>query len=155
MGANNYRYFYLFLFWTTLVIIFFLSASWPAMKHAIDWMLMTQEDRKFESFDRSMMIMAFAVAAAVGIGVLAFLVFHTYLSFTNQTTMEWATSGGPKDEILRRSGKFRRNPYDIGKNGNWSQIFGFGIRDFRWMFCWITPVYAIHTNSSQELSHFE
>jgi hypothetical protein len=155
VGEGNYKYFYLFLFWTTLVDIFFLIVSWSAMQYSMRWPHINPEHRTITSSERAMVIFAFAVAAAVGIGLIAFLGFHTYLSLTNQTTMEWATRGGEKDEKLRRAGKFRRsNPYDLGRSRNWELIFGYNLRNPRWMFSWIVPS-GSSTGPDHELTHAE
>jgi len=125
------------------------------MNHAMDWIILGPEAQRFGSSDRMLVIMSFAVAGAVGIGLVAFLSFHTYLVLTNQTTMEWATRGGMKDEVLRRSGKFRRNAYDIGKDGNWHQVLGFRIKDLRWLFCWLTPSCPSRSHIGLELANVE
>jgi hypothetical protein len=106
------------------------------MAHALDWVRLKPEERLISETDRVLVVMSFAVALAVGVGLFAFLGFHVYLALTNQTTMEWATGGGPKDEELRRAGKFRRNPYDMGRQRNWEQLLGYRISNWRWIFSW-------------------
>lgn len=123
VGLRNVRFFYLFIFYAVLVVIFFISVSLPLFLEGIE--------RKGDLTEgRPSIVMSFVLAAAVGVALVAFLAFHTYLLLTNQTTMEWAT-GGVRDD-LRRSGKFRRNPYDLGRTRNWQQIFG--RHGWRWAF---------------------
>lgn len=116
--------------------IFYLAVTWRAMSHAIAWLELPLEMRLFTDNERIMVVMSFAVSSAVGVGLVAFLAFHTYLCLTNQTTMEWATGGGHKDEELRRAAKFRRNPYDVGRAKNWEQVFGYEPTNLRWMISW-------------------
>ena len=115
VGMRNYRFFYLFILYAVLVVAFYLSVALRSFLKAI-------EHNPVPTEGRAVIVMSFVLAAAVGVALVAFLAFHTYLLLTNQTTMEWAT-GGIRDD-LRRSGKFRRNPYDLGRSQNWKQIFG-------------------------------
>lgn len=135
VGEGNYRFFYLFLLWTALVDIFFILVAYSRFLVVLNASTGTSiEDSLISPRDRGMVIMAFVVAAAVALGLLAFLGFHTYLILTNQTTMEWATSGGENDEDLRKTGRFRRNPYDLGRRRNWKQILG---ESSFWYFSWL------------------
>ena len=93
---------------------------------------MLKQDDDLES--RSAVIMSFVLAAAIGVAVLGFLLFHTYLLLTNQTTIEFISS--QPTSALRESATFRKNPFDLGRRANWNQVFGEQGR-WRWAFSFI------------------
>jgi palmitoyltransferase len=131
---GNYRFFYLFLLWTATVDVFFIFISYPSFQYALDFPMIPEANRLIDRRERGMVIIGFALAVAVFVGLLAFLGFHTYLILTNQTTMEWATRDSRRYEALRRSATLRRNPYDMGRRLNWEQIFG---ESRLWIFSWL------------------
>lgn len=118
-----------------MVDVYFIIISYPSFNYALDFPMIPEANRIMERRERGMVIMGFALAVAVFVGLLAFLVFHTYLILTNQTTMEWATRDSQRDEALRRSATFQRNPYDMGRRLNWEHIFG---ESRLWVFSWLT-----------------
>lgn len=73
--------------------------------------------------ERTPIMFAFMLCLSIGIAVLLLSVFHAYLLFTSQTTIEfhgnWAN--------MRRAKKLKkkwRNPYDLGLVRNFQQVYG-------------------------------
>ena len=142
VGLRNYKFFYLFLLHTFLVDVFFVSLSLPVFRYSLTLPLIDPEHSLLPGAARPQVLMSFILASAVGIALILFLGFHTYLLLTNQTTMEWATSAS-RDEHLRERGRFRRNPYDLGRKRNWEQVFGHNSR-------WIWAFSFLHKDGEQD-----
>ena len=145
VGFGNYRFFYLFMLHLFLVDAFFLIVTLPVFRHALTLPLLGAGDSFIANDARSWVIMSFVLAAAVEIALLGFLSFHTYLLLTNQTTIEFV-SGGPRED-LRRLGKFRRNPFDVGRGQNWAQVFP-SSQEW-WTFAWTLSF--LHKAGEREL----
>lgn len=124
VGLNNYKYFYLFLLHVFLVDLFFLASAYPVFH------LSSSASVPFDL--RANVTMAFLLAFAIEIALLAFLSFHTYMILTNQTTMEWATGSRPTS----KKGK----PFDSRAQLNWSRVFG-ETGYWKWAFSFL------HTNT--------
>ncbi len=140
VGYGNYKYFYLFLFHLAVVDAFYVITAMEPLLYALQMnkrVISEDEDDLVMTFAaRSWVILTVALAAAMGIAVLAFLVFHTYLILNNQTTIEFLQSRGrAADHKLRTKGKFCRNKYDLGRARNWDEVFGYGNGSF-WSFRW-------------------
>ncbi|CAK84861.1 unnamed protein product (macronuclear) [Paramecium tetraurelia] len=78
IGQRNYRYFYLFLFFLTIMLTWFLTVQIQHLSHLNDYLLIE-----------------FIIYALKTFGFLVFsaylLVLHTYFIFANKTTYEYLT----------------------------------------------------------------
>jgi len=116
VGWRNYKFFLLFLFWTTVLCLFIVFSSIPI------WMDITFKN--LDTIDLQRVIIGF-IAIAFGLGLLCFCYSHIHLTLGNMTTIEYY-------EKARMPGW--RNTYDVGQQRNFQQVFGYN----PWM--WLMPV---------------
>jgi palmitoyltransferase len=104
VGWRNYKFFVLFLFYTTLLSLFYAVCTAPFM-FSIDFQKLQGEQLQ--------VVIVMLVSLAFGLGLLCFTGQHVSLAMSNKTTLE---------SFDRNMNNY--NPYDIGKMKNWSQVFG-------------------------------
>jgi palmitoyltransferase len=135
VGDGNYKFFYLFLLHLTLVDVFYVASAASPAKYALG-----EAEEVLPMAGKSWVILTVTLAVTMGVAVLGFLVFHTYLILTNSTTIEFLQSRGGGGQKHRSRGRFRRNPYDLGRSRNWQAVFG--ENSSFWTFKWaISPLH--------------
>jgi palmitoyltransferase len=142
IGLLNYRHFYLFMLYCTLVCSYVAVLglwfhpvlaelglhSWvlPAARAAAQQAAI-ERGRLSRAIMFSLMTCA-GIACAVG-GLLA---FHTYLVLTGQTTIEYQSNRGLA-QSGRLEGRVYTNPFDLGPTRNWELVFGKSTFPLAWM----------------------
>ncbi|ONK72050.1 uncharacterized protein A4U43_C04F15170 [Asparagus officinalis] len=110
IGLRNYRFFYMFVFSTTLLCIYVFSFCWVYIKKIMDadqttiWRAMTKTPA-------SIVLIIYSFIAVWFVGGLS--VFHLYLMSTNQTTYE----------NFRYRYDRSSNPYNRGVFENFKEVF--------------------------------
>lgn len=110
IGLRNYRFFFMFVFSTTILCIYVFGFCWVFIKKIMDadnktiWRAMT-------STPASIVLIIYTFIAVWFVGGLT--VFHLYLISTNQTTYE----------NFRYRYDRRANPYNKGVVDNFKEIF--------------------------------
>ncbi|KAK4410742.1 putative protein S-acyltransferase 7 [Sesamum angolense] len=110
IGLRNYRFFFMFVFSTTLLCLYVHGFCWVYIKRIMDsekssiWKAMTKTPA-------SIVLLAYTFLALWFVGGLS--VFHLYLISTNQSTYE-----NFRYQYSRRS-----NPYNRGIVGNFMEVF--------------------------------
>lgn len=110
IGLRNYRFFFMFVFSTTLLCIYIFGFCWVYIKRIMDsehttiWKAMTKTPA-------SIVLIVYTFISVWFIGGLT--VFHLYLISSNQTTYE----------NFRYRNDRRANPYNKGVVGNFKEIF--------------------------------
>ncbi|KAI0489399.1 hypothetical protein KFK09_029241 [Dendrobium nobile] len=110
IGLRNYRFFYMFVFSTTLLCFYVFAFCWVYIKKIMDaeetsiWKAMTKTPA-------SIVLIVYTFIAVWFVGGLS--VFHLYLISTNQTTYE----------NFRYRYDRRENPYNLGLVSNFKEIF--------------------------------
>ncbi|XP_072992679.1 probable protein S-acyltransferase 7 [Typha latifolia] len=110
IGLRNYRFFYMFVFSTTLLCIYVFGFCWVYIikiknaEHASIWRAMTKTPA-------SIVLIIYTFVSVWFVGGLS--VFHLYLMGTNQTTYE----------NFRYRYDRRANPYNKGTVENFKEIF--------------------------------
>ncbi|XP_058103046.1 probable protein S-acyltransferase 7 [Magnolia sinica] len=110
IGLRNYRFFFMFVFSTTLLCIFVFGFCWVYIKRIMDadettiWKAMTKTPA-------SIVLIIYTFISVWFVGGLT--VFHLYLISTNQTTYE----------NFRYRYDRRDNPYNRGVVQNFKEIF--------------------------------
>uniref|UniRef100_A0A6A7G7B8 Palmitoyltransferase n=1 Tax=Hirondellea gigas TaxID=1518452 RepID=A0A6A7G7B8_9CRUS len=117
VGFHNYKYFCLFIFWSTVSAWVFVIGS---IDHLLNLFKGDSVDSPFVSLFAVILTFSFAVT------LVGFLIFHLRLVVTGQTTLEFATTNRDPDWV---------NPYDCG--GKWENFYA--IFGTRWLL-WLLPV---------------
>ncbi|XP_042485293.1 probable protein S-acyltransferase 7 [Macadamia integrifolia] len=110
IGLRNYRFFFMFVFSTTLLCMYVFGFCWVYIKRIMDyddvsiWKAMTKSPA-------SIVLIVYTFIAVWFVGGLT--VFHLYLISTNQTTYE----------NFRYRYDRRANPYNKGLFENFKEIF--------------------------------
>ena len=111
MGFNNYRYFYNFLFWLWVGCLFLMCCTaplilWPSGAQ-FDFLYgkdaLSARGQQPAARDHEGLIfftLVLTAAASVAVGLL--LALHTYLTLTNQTTIEMYANNKKKAQAKRR-----------------------------------------------------
>lgn len=123
VGFYNYKYFFLFLYYTWFGLIFNLATCayfFPVGQYMLPTYITGVEDRRIyrQNIPRSVVISCM-VSFSVWLAVSSLFFWHCYLAGTGQTTIEFYQS---KIEALGKAKKF--NDFDLGRAKNWENIFG-------------------------------
>jgi len=73
--------------------------------------------------ERTAVAFTFMLCLSVGIAVSILLLFHIYLIFSSQTTVEFY-GNWQKNRNAKNLGTIWINPYDLGNKRNWQQVYG-------------------------------
>jgi hypothetical protein len=84
-------------------------------------------------YERTPIALSFVLCLTLGIAILFILVFHIYLIFTAQTTIEFHGNLIKRSQCKLRKMIFK-NPYSLGPMRNLQQVYGSG-----WMISWLLP----------------
>jgi palmitoyltransferase len=122
IGYANYRYFVLFMAYLFLGTVYVITVD------VVEFYQFNKKAGESVLYYRQLhdaMIYSFtvAVSAAVAVGVL--LLWHGYLIFTNQTTIEFYINIEERMEA-KEAGYTYKNPFDKGWRKNLSRVFGAG-----------------------------
>jgi len=105
VGWRNYKFFILFLMYTTLLSLYYVGCTIPFLFNVKDIQKLSGEELQ--------VLIVFFFGVAFGLGLLCFSVQHIQLVLQNKTTLE-SFDRNFEDE----------NPYDLGFYENWKQVFG-------------------------------
>eukprot|EP00560_Eucampia_antarctica_P004628 CAMPEP_0197836032 /NCGR_PEP_ID=MMETSP1437-20131217/27729_1 /TAXON_ID=49252 ORGANISM="Eucampia antarctica, Strain CCMP1452" /NCGR_SAMPLE_ID=MMETSP1437 /ASSEMBLY_ACC=CAM_ASM_001096 /LENGTH=336 /DNA_ID=CAMNT_0043441883 /DNA_START=379 /DNA_END=1389 /DNA_ORIENTATION=- len=136
VGFLNYRYFVNFLIFVSVGMVYgayityhpFMAFHWMGQKHyksqrqqnndpSLPWTPTSSQELAI-SF-------SFMICASVGIAVMFLMGFHLYLVLTAQTTIEFHGNLSQRRRARLR-GTIYVNPYDLGLNRNFQQLWGAG-----------------------------
>jgi hypothetical protein len=131
VGFNNYRHFYFFLFFLAAGSLYYLFITVP--------LILAPDFNSDRSPSSKAVFLTFVLSSAAFLFVGGFWCFHTYLLFTNQTTIEYYTNCRNERKAVKK-GKQWYNPYDLGWKENFRQTFGCSIFSFRWLMPGIKPL---------------
>ena len=113
VGFYNYKYFLLFLVYLAAGCLYVASTCLVPM-------LLTNDFRRPR---HSMLLFTFMLSLSVLFALTLFILWHTYLVATNQTTIEFYSNRMDAMEA-RREGRTFRNQYSLGYRANAEQVFG-------------------------------
>ncbi|VFQ85961.1 unnamed protein product [Cuscuta campestris] len=119
VGAFNYKYFLLFLFYTFLETALVTSSLLPNFIAFFG-----DEEIPVSAGSLAIIFLAFALNLAFSLSVLGFLIMHISLVLRNTTTIEAFEKVAPKWR------------YDLGRRRNFEQVFG---TDKQY---WLIPAYS-------------
>mmetsp|Transcript_3392 Transcript_3392/g.4950 ORF Transcript_3392/g.4950 Transcript_3392/m.4950 type:complete len:510 (+) Transcript_3392:194-1723(+) len=130
VGYFNYRYFCNFLFYVFLGMLYaatitfypFYEITGTHKHHSRKWQR-EHPDEVREREQETPVVFAFMISLSVGIAVFCLLSFHAYLVFTAQTTIEFHGNMSKKRRARER-GTSWINPYDLGWEDNFKQVYG-------------------------------
>ncbi|KAK8965740.1 putative S-acyltransferase [Platanthera guangdongensis] len=110
IGLRNYRFFYMFVFSTTLICFYVFTFCWVYIKEIMD----AEETNIWKAMIKtpaSILLIIYTFIAVWFVGGLS--VFHFYLIGTNQTTYE----------NFRYRYDRRLNPFNLGLVANFKEVF--------------------------------
>lgn len=119
VGAFNYKFFLLFLFYTFLETTLVTSSLLPSFISFFG-----DEEMPVSAGSLAIIFLAFALNLAFALSVLGFLIMHISLVLRNTTTIEAFEKITPKWR------------FDLGRKRNFEQVFG---KDKRY---WLIPTYS-------------
>jgi len=105
VGFHNYKFFILFLTWTVITGLFVVGCFFRPMLH-----LFLEGDPDADIF----VIITFILCAVFAFGLALFAGTHYFYTLRNVTTIE----------VLEKGMRGRDNPYDLGPESNFRQVFG-------------------------------
>lgn len=136
VGYLNYRYFVNFL------IYIFISMVYGALLTLEPFLLLSSADYKHQwrqhqttpamerlrpmlpfRSERMLITLVFMLCIAVGFAVALLGGFHLYLTLTAQTTIEFHANWQSRRRA-KQSGQKWKNPYSLGWQRNWQQVYG-------------------------------
>jgi len=130
VGWGNYRYFCLFMLYLWLSCMYVVTLSIGLFLETFMGLRRYVASRRNSGFKMSLTLadvqcvsLSFMLSLCISLALLGLGGFHMYLVVTNQTTIEFHTNMGKKDSA-KKQGDFWRNPYDLGMNKNFQQVFG-------------------------------
>ena len=136
VGYFNYRYFCNFLLFVDTGMFYGAAITYRPFRNLSGPLYRSQfqEFRKTRTWtrlypmvpfakDRLAISLSFMLCLAIGIAVACLGGFHLYLLLTGQTTIEFHGNFVNKRKAARLDKKFK-NPYDLGYNRNFQQVYG-------------------------------
>ena len=135
VGFYNYKYFLLFLVYLAAGCLYVASTCLVPM-------LLTNDFRRPR---HSMLLFTFMLSLSVLFALTLFILWHTYLVATNQTTIEFYSNRLDMMDA-RQAGEVWRNPYSLGVRGNFEQVFGLS----RHVFSWLLPSFKTPPGDGME-----
>jgi len=117
VGYRNYKYFILFLSYTSFLCLYYMACTTPLFFNFSDIQKLTT--------DQLHVLIVYFVCISFGLGLLCFSIQHIQLTLQNKTTIE---SFDKKMDI--------GNPYDLGKSLNFEQVFG------NKFYLWLLPIFT-------------
>ncbi|GAA5802886.1 hypothetical protein HPULCUR_008361 [Helicostylum pulchrum] len=122
VGHFNHRYFVLFMTYLIFAASYFVISAWRPFMVCLD---ITQLDWPYY-FPRPLLAFSFILAACMGLAIGALCIWHYYLIFTAQTTVEFYDNYYDKG-VCKTQGEIFVNMYNFGPVQNfkspWYTIF--------------------------------
>ncbi|KAI7887601.1 DHHC palmitoyltransferase-domain-containing protein [Mucor mucedo] len=121
VGHFNHRYFVLFMTYLILAAAYFVVSAWRPFMLCLDF---TQLDWPYY-FPRPLLAFSFILAICMGLAIGGLCVWHYYLIFTAQTTVEFYNNYYDKG-VCKSQGEIFVNMYDFGACQNFKRFFNVG-----------------------------
>lgn len=139
IGFYNYKYFYLFLFYTFTGLIYNIGTC--AMFYPVTTYMLPEyitgadlaTRRHLRSELPRAIIVQVVLSSSVLIAVSMLFFWHSYLAGTGQTTIEYY------EYRLRQGNSKKFNDFDLGRAKNWANIFGESKYPLGWAFPSLQP----------------
>ena len=122
IGYGNYRYFVLFMAYLLLGCIYVVATDIILFYEFND---KEGKDVLYYQQLQDALMYSFTIAIAAGLAVGILLLWHVYLSLTNQTTIEFYINMEERAEA-KEAGTIYKNPFDKGWRKNLRRVFGEG-----------------------------
>lgn len=119
VGRFNYRFFVSFIFFNFLCALYGVSMT---MSTFLSLPVFVRQ-QPYDSANTFALVVVFTICAAGVLGVGGLSLWHGYLVFTNQTTVETYINSVEAREAAER-GEVYRNPFDRGWRVNFKRVFG-------------------------------
>lgn len=111
VGNNNYKYFFLVVFYGAISLILFVSTFWESV------VVCLCDDSNSEAF-MLFIVTVYALVLLLCITVVAFMFFHVWLMWNNFSTIEFC------EKKRAKSSNFDKSPYSQGAYNNFKENLG-------------------------------
>ena len=111
VGNNNYKYFFLTIFYSALALALFVGSFWESV---VIYLLDPEVPHGISLF----IVTCYSLTVLLSIGIFFFLGFHFWLITENFTTIEYC------EKKRARVEKFNKSPYSSGALGNFKEALG-------------------------------
>lgn len=136
IGFRNYKFFYLFLFYTVIVDAFVLGVVISRFVVGAG-----KSDADYSQAAQIIFLVTIVLDGLIMLSSSVLLGYHTWLTLGNKTTLEATMFGAERAKSMLvmqgvREDMIPTNIYDLGPLENWRQVFG----DCTWK--WMLPLYS-------------
>jgi palmitoyltransferase ZDHHC2/15/20 len=111
VGNNNYKYFFLVVFYATMSLGIFVGSFWETV------VINLLDDDSSEILSL-FLVSSYSLMFLLFLSVAAFLIFHVWLIYYNFTTIEFC------EKKRRKDLNFIRSPYDCSRINNFKDALG-------------------------------
>lgn len=133
VGHFNHRYFVLFMTYLVFAAAYFVIFAWRPFMLSLDFTDMTWP----YYFPRPLLAFSFILAVCMGLAIGGLCIWHYYLIFTAQTTVEFYNNHYDRS-VCKSQGEIFVNMYDFGALQNFKRFFNIGEQ-----YPWYTLFYPI------------
>lgn len=120
VGYNNYRYFVSFLIYLCVGAMYVIAVT---LRPFLSLSVAQRSTFIFNVSMHTAIVFTFTIAISAFFSVGILLLWHAYLSLTNQTTIEFYLNMEERSDAKLRNETFK-NPYDKGWRKNLRRVFG-------------------------------
>eukprot|EP01095_Lingulamoeba_sp_RSL-Kostka_P005548 TRINITY_DN168_c0_g2_i1.p1 TRINITY_DN168_c0_g2~~TRINITY_DN168_c0_g2_i1.p1 ORF type:complete len:315 (+),score=48.72 TRINITY_DN168_c0_g2_i1:43-987(+) len=126
VGHGNYKYFVLFLFWLSVSCLYICIMTISPFQ-----LVSTTKKYPVDGISGSTIGFAMILCASVSFAVGGMLLWHLYLIYSQQTSIEFYLNRSDSIDAKKLNIEWH-NPYDLGIHKNFDAVFGKNSLWWRW-----------------------
>mmetsp|Transcript_1586 Transcript_1586/g.6943 ORF Transcript_1586/g.6943 Transcript_1586/m.6943 type:complete len:335 (+) Transcript_1586:273-1277(+) len=125
IGYYNYRYFFLFLMYLWISCVYLMTSTFKPYEEIYRREGQEALTVRLVPTKRNAVVFCFVIALSVTFAISILWGWHIYLLLSGQSTIEFYLNRRRR-AYARSRGRIWRNPFDLGIQKNWEQVFGPG-----------------------------